>query len=218
MRYRVLSSVAIAALVVAGCGGGDDELSFDDFQDAVEGDDPDDDTDGNSSNDDGDDGSDDDGDEGPGFGGFESGEIVLTGAEEVTYAVGDPALGFVSGGGCGGENYGLSVNVQNQEAQVTMAQISVDIDEDMSGGRTGTFPAEEVSLIVIPDGDMMSSRTYDGPGTLDVIEHDNAAPDFDLNERRTVLSITGTLEASGADDEEGTVELDADLVWVMGCP
>jgi hypothetical protein len=210
--------VAVAALVVAGCGGDDDDGSsvdeaVDEAVDETSSNDGSSD-DGNSDDDDRDDSS----DEGPGFGNFESGEIVLTGAEEVTYAVGDPALGFISGGGCGGENYGISVNVQNAEAQVTMAQISAGIDEDMSGGRTGTFPVEELSLIVIPDGDMMSSRTYEGPGTMEVIEHDNAAPDFILNDRRTVLSITGTLEASGPDDPAGTVELAADLVWVMGCP
>lgn len=208
---RSLGSVlVVTALALTASCGGDDELPFDDLDDL---DDIVDETET-------DDGANDDDQsvDGPGFGNFESGQIVLTGAEEATYAVGDPALGFVSGGGCGGENYGISVNVQNAEGQFTMAQISAGIDEDMSGGRTGTFPVEEVSLLIIPDGDMSSSRTYEGPGTLDVIEHDNAAPDFDLNERRTVLSITGTLEADGADDPPGTVELDADLVWIMGCP
>lgn len=218
---RSLGSVlVVAALALTASCGGDDELPFDDLDDL---DDIVDESETNDTNDDAnDDANSDDNDDqsadGPGFGNFESGEIVLTGAEEATYAVGDPALGFVSGGGCGGENYGISVNVQNAEGQFTMAQISADIDEDMSGGRTGTFPVEEVSLLMIPDGDMAAARTYEGPGTLDVIEHDNAAPDFDLNERRTVLSITGTLEANGADDEPGTVELDADLVWIMGCP
>lgn len=204
-----------AALVVTACGG-DDDLSLDDIQDAVESDD--------ESGDSGESGSDESGDddsgdaaEGPGFGNFESGAIVVSGAEDVTYSVGDSALGFISGGGCGGENYGISVNVQDADAQVTMAQISANIDEDMNGGRTGTFPVEEVSLMIVPDGDMMAMRVYEGPGTMDVVEHDNAAPDFDLNERRTVLSITGTLD--GANPEtEGTIELDADLVWIMGCP
>ena len=207
--------MVLAAFVLAGCGGGDDESSFDDLEDAIESGDASDSDDGS---DDGSEGDDDQNDTGPGFGEFESGTIVLTGDEQVTYDVADPALGFISGGGCGGENYGLSVNVQDRAAQVTMAQISAGIDEDMSGGRTGTFPVEDISLLIVPDGDMMSSRSYSGPGTLDVIEHDNAAPDFVLNDRRTVLSITGTLEASGADDPEGTVELDADLVWIMGCP
>lgn len=219
MRYRrrIFSTLTAAALVVTACGG-DDDLSLDDIQDTVERDDEsgDDSDSGESGSGDDSDDSGDDGD-GPGFGNFESGAIVVSGAEDVTYSVDDPALGFISGGGCGGENYGISVNVQNADAQVTMAQISANIDEDMNGGRTGTFPVEEVSLMIVPDGDMMAMRSYEGPGTMDVVEHDNAAPDFNLNERRTVLSITGTLEAANP-ETEGTVELDADLVWIMGCP
>ena len=227
LRSTVSAVIAAALLVTAGCGGDDDngatdlqpaDIASDETSGSDSNDNDNDSNDSDSNdNDSNDNDNDNASDVGVGFGNFESGQIAVAGAEDVTYAVGDPALGFISSGGCGGQNYGLSANVQNADAQVTVAQVSVNLDEDMSGGRTGTFPAEEITLLIVPDGDMMSARSYEGPGTLDVIEHDNAAPDFDPNQRRTVLSLTGTLEPTG-DTADGAVELDADLVWVMGCP
>ncbi|MCB0967339.1 MAG: hypothetical protein KDB37_10930 [Ilumatobacter sp.] len=215
MRYqgRKWASMAIvAAIVVAGCGGDDDDVSLDDLDDAPASDEPSD-----QPSDDSDDGDDTDGEEGPGFGGFVSGQIVVAGAEDVTYAVDDASLSWISGGGCSDGRFGISVNVQEADTMLTAAQVDVSIDEDLSGGGTGSFETDELRFIIIPDGDMMAMRSYEGPGTFEVLEHDNAAPDFIPNDRRTTLRITGTLDATSP-DTEGTVDLDAELVWVMGCP
>jgi len=151
-------------------------------------------------------------DSGPGFGEFESGMVTLSGAEQMTYSIGDPAYTFVGAGGCGGGSFGMTVNATEADTGYTALQLSAQIDSDLDGGGTGTFEVEEISLLVATDGDLAASRSYDGPGTLVVSEHDTGGANGDLNARRMAITLDGTLSG------DGDVDVAADLVWVMGCP
>lgn len=217
---RLVVLLAIGAFAVAGCGGGDDD-SIDlgdvsaDANDASD--------DANSSNDDNrsddDNGSDDD-DSSPseaGFGEFISGAITITGDEELTYSVDDPALDIIGGGGCGAGTFGFTLQARESDTGFTAMQLAAEIDADLSGGATGTFPVETLSLVTVTDGDVAASRSYDGPATMVVSEHDTGGATSDPNARRMVISFDGILVGSPSDGG-GEVEVLADLVWVMGCP
>lgn len=89
-------------------------------------------------------------------------------------------------------------------------------DADLSAG-TGTYGVEDVTLIDVTDGDLAASRSYSGPGTMSITEHDTGGVSADLNARRMAITLEGTLEADGPDGD-GEVDAAADVLWVMGCP
>ncbi len=154
---------------------------------------------------------------GAGFGEFISGTIAFSGGEDETYAIDDPASAFTGSGGCGGGQFGFSINAVAPDTGYTLFQLSAGMDEDLSGGATGTYDVDEVALLVVPDGDLSASRRYEGPGTIAVTEHDTGGIDSDLNSRRMAITLEGTLDAMGS-DADGTVDVSADVLWVMGCP
>ncbi len=207
---RLLTLAVAAALAVAGCGGDDvsdvvdsGEASAD--ADADVGSDSDSDVEDTSSD-----------DSGPGFGEFVTGTVTLSGAEDAVYTVDDPAYTMIGAGGCAGGSFGITVNAAEAETGFTALQVSAQIAEDLSGGGTGTFDVEDVSVFAVTDGDIAAGRSYDGPGTITIAEHDTGGPSADLNARRMAITLEGTLVGTG--DTDGEVEVAADVVWVMGCP
>jgi hypothetical protein len=213
---RFVTLAAVGALALAACGGGDD-----DADDAIDAGEPapaevasDDATSGDEDADDGGD----DGDEASdaAFGEFVSGTIALGGAEDATYAVDDPAYTFVGAGGCGGSEFGMTINATEADTGYTAFQLGASIDADLSGGETGTFEVGEMTLLAVTDGDLAGGRTYEGPGTMSITEHDTGGADSDPNARRMAITLEGTLEATGEGD--GSVDVSADVLWVMGCP
>lgn len=88
---------------------------------------------------------------------------------------------------------------------------------DLSGGAIGTFPVEKVALVAVTDGDVPASRSYDGPATMAVSEHDTGGATSDPNARRMAVTFDGSL-AGPPSDRGGEVEVSADVEWVMGCP
>lgn len=210
---RLITLLAIGALAVVACGG-DDPFDLGDVSEAdiADGADGGSDT-GDESGSDDNDGS----PTGPGFGDFISGEITVTGDEEGTYAVDDPTLDFVSGGGCLDGNFGISIQPRAADTGFTVMQLSAEVDADLSGGVTGTYPVEDVALLVVTNTDFGTGPTYRGPGTLVISEHDTGGATGDLNARRMAITIDGSLAGSPSDGG-GEVEVSAELVWVMGCP
>jgi len=213
---RLLALMAVAAMAVAACGGSDDAG---DESDSVE-------TASGSAASDAETADDEDtssGDGGSseaseaGFGDFLSGTITLGGAEDSTYSIDDPTYAFVGAGGCSDSNFGISINGREADTGFTAFQINAGIDADLSGGDTGTFDVEEMTLLVTTDGDIAASRTYSGPGTMSITEHDTGGASMDLNARRMAITLDGTLEATGPDGE-GEADVTADVLWVMGCP
>jgi len=226
---KLVALLATGALALAACGGdGDSDDAADTGDTAAEqtdggadGDGADSGSDGSDSSDSGsgsdDSGSDDsDGDSQPGFGEFVSGTITLTGAEEMTYTVGDPAFDFIGAGGCGGGQFGVSIQVLDADTGFTAAQVGAGVDADLDGGGTGTFDVDDMDVLIVPDGNLAAGRTYDGTGTMVVSEHDTGGADAVLNERRMAITFDGTV--SGTGEAEGDVDVAADVLWVMGCP
>jgi hypothetical protein len=210
---RLVTFAAVGALVLGACGGSDDGGDAFDAAESASGDTDSDEA--GSSDGDADEASDDS--SGAGFGEFVSGTIAFSGAEEQTYAVDDPAYTFVGAGGCGGGEFGMSVNVTEADTGYTAFQLGAGIDADLSGGQTGVFEVEAMSLVAVTDGDIGASRSYEGPGTMSITEHDNGGADSDLDSRRMAVTLEGTLDATGADGD-GPVDVSADVLWVMGCP
>lgn len=210
---RFVMFLAIGALAVAACGGGDDDPIdvatseaeapaaevAEEASDAAET------------------GSDESSSSEVGFGEFISGAITLAGDENATYSVDDPTLDFVGGGGCGADTFGVTIQVRRADTGVTTMQLSAEVDGDLSGGGTGTFPVQKMSLVTVTEGDPVESRSYDGPATMVVTEHDTGGATSDLDARRMAISLEGALAGSPSDGG-GDVELSADLLWVMGCP
>jgi predicted small secreted protein len=218
MRHRIarlVALVAVGSFVLAACGGSDDAGDAIDAGDltedaaATENDD--------SSSDDGSSDSEDSSadESAAAFGEFVSGTISLSGAEDVTYAVDDPAFEIIGAGGCGGGSFGFTISATEADTGFTTLQLSAQVAEDLSGGGTGAFEVDDVSVIVVTDGDVGSSRSYDGPGTLTITEHDTGGPSADPNARRMAVELEGTLAGGG---DTGDVDVAADVRWVMGCP
>ena len=207
----LVTFVAVGSLVAAACGGGDDDSS--DVPDPVE-------EQVEDSESEQDAGRDDEGDSTVDseavFGDLISGTIGFSGAEDVTYVVGDAAYKFTGAGGCSAAEFGISVNTTETDTGYTVFQLDAAVDADLNGGGTGTFEVEEMTLLAVTDGDFSSSRTYEGPGTVSITEHDTGGADNELNERRMAITMEGSLEAGS--EGEGTVDVSADFVWVMGCP
>jgi len=211
---RLVVLFTIGAVAVAACGGGDDDSTElgDVAADASDASD-----DASSSDDDT--SADDDGGSSSeaSFGEFISGAITVTGDEELTYSVNDPALDFIGAGGCGTSTFGITVQVRESDTGFTAMQLATEIDADLSGGATGTFPVENLGLVTVTDGDVAASRSYEGPATMVVSEHDTGGATSDPNARQMVFTLDGLLVGSPSDGG-GEVEVLADLVWVMGCP
>ncbi len=152
-----------------------------------------------------------------GVGEFVSGTVTLTGAEESTYSIDDPAYTFFGAGGCSDTNFAISFNAREADTEYTALQLEAQIDADLNGGGTGTYDVEKMTLIAATGGDLAASRTYSGPGTMSITEHDTGGSSADLIARRMAFTLEGTLEADGLDGE-GEVDVAADVLWVMGCP
>ncbi len=152
-----------------------------------------------------------------GFGGFSSGTVTVTGIDEASYSVSDPALQWNGGGGCNATQFGIVVNANESDTGFTAMQLTAQIDADLNGGGTGTFDVEGVTLLLVTDGDVAAGRPYRGDGTMVIAEHDTGGPSSDPNARRMAITIDGTLESTTT-GVDGTVDLVADLVWIMGCP
>jgi hypothetical protein len=210
---RLVALLTIGALAVVACGGGDDDSTElgDVAADASVASD-------NASSSDDDTSADGDGGASSeaGFGEFVSGEIIVTGDEDLAYSVGDPSLDFISGGGCLDGTFGIVIQPRQTDTGFSVMQLSAEIDEDLSGGATGTYPVEDISLLVVTDTDFGTGPTYRGPGTMVVSEHDTGAA-TDPNSRRMAITFDGKLAGSPSGGG-GEVEVSADVVWVMGCP
>jgi hypothetical protein len=72
-----------------------------------------------------------------------------------------------------------------------------------------------MTLLVVTDGDLAAGRSYEGPATMVVSEHDTGGPTSDLNARRMAITLDGTL--AGSPSGGGEVDVSADVLWVMGC-
>lgn len=159
--------------------------------------------------------------DGPGFGEAIEADVALTGATPVSYATGDADTLFVVAGGCiPAETPTFGVNLQvldtTEEALgggdgVTAAHVTGSVEADLAGGSTGTFDLEDLQVTVFdPPGDLAAGQEYRGQGVLDITVHDAPA---ELTERRMNLTISG----EGLSGDAGEVDLQVDLVWVMGC-
>lgn len=147
---------------------------------------------------------------GAGFGAVTGGEVVLSGAIEQSWSHEGDGYSFIAAGGCQGDQFGAQIQV-NDEAPQTVAQVLVGLDEDLSGGTTGSWETDDVRLVLIDWTDGMQQTSYDGEGTVEVSVHDAPA---ELGERRMALQVTAT----GLEGDEGSVDLDASVDWIMGCP
>lgn len=107
-----------------------------------------------------------------GFGEFVSGTVALTGAEESSYSIDDPPYTYFGAGGCSGANFGLTFDVREADTEPTALQLSAQIGADLSGGGTGTYDVEKMTLIAVSNGDLSASRSYIGSGTLVITEHE----------------------------------------------
>lgn len=159
--------------------------------------------------------------DGPGFGEAIEADVALTGAIETSYGTGDADTLFRLAGGCmPGETPTFGVNLQvldtTEEALgggpgVTAAQVTGSVEADLAGGSTGTFDLEDLQVTVFdPPGDLAAGQEYRGEGVLDITVHDAPA---ELNERRMNLTISG----EGLSGDAGEVDVEVNLVWVMGC-
>jgi hypothetical protein len=144
------------------------------------------------------------GDSGAGFGEAIEATVALSGAVEQTYALGDGEI--ILGGGCQGTRFGVQIQVRDA-AGSTAVNAQVDVDEDLTGGVTGTFPADPVLVQVFGD----EQTTYRGAGEMTITAHDAADA---LNDRR----IAFELEAPGLEGSDGALDFSATSTWVMGCP
>jgi hypothetical protein len=214
--------IAAAALVLAACGGGDgdgdadpgdlggiiddarEQVAEDRAAEGADGDNGDGPADGGAA-------------DAPAFGEFAALNVTVLGTDTATYVLDDLDLTWVGAGGCGGSNFGVSINAVEAGTGFTALQLSAQIDEDLGGGATGSFPVEEMTLLLVTDGDIAGARSYAGPGTMVIEAHETGGATSDPNARRMDLTIEGSLEAAGV-DQVGTVEVLADVVWVMGCP
>lgn len=209
-RTTPLAALLAVSLLVAGCGGDDD--TADDADDAAAEDVADDVAVDEEPAEDGDDGAGADGGEAAAGAGFGSatGTLAITGAVEETYEQGADGVTMTVAGGCSGSQFGLAVQINDATPQ-TVAQLGLQIDQDLGGGTTGTFDVEDLELNVFDWSDGLTQTGYDGSGTLDVQVHDAPA---ELNERRMVIVVTG----QGLEGGDGAVDVTAELDWVMGCP
>ena len=117
---------------------------------------------------------------------------------------------MIAAGGCGGGQFGLALQV-NDDTPQTVAQLGLQIDEDLGGGATGTYDLEDLELNLFDWSDGLTQTSYDGPGTLVVEVHEAPA---ELDDRRMLITVTGT----GLEGEDGSLDVTAELDWVMGCP
>jgi hypothetical protein len=213
---RLVATLAIGAVALVACGGGDDD-SIDPGDAAADANDVSGDASASDDDDDGGSADDDSSSSEAGFGEFISGEITITGDEELTYSVDDPAFDYIGGGGCGTGTFGFTLQAREADTGFTAMQLAAEVDADLSGGATGSYPVEQLGLVTVTDGDVAASRSYEGPATMVVSEHDAGGATSDPNTRRMVISFDGALVGSPSDGG-GEVEVSADLVWVMGCP
>jgi hypothetical protein len=213
--FRIAAVLAVGSLAVAACGGGDDDAGAGDDAIEADTDEATDDATGDDAATGDDGGAGDDGDSSAaaavGFGELASGTIVLTGAEDQTYAVDDPSYVFRTGGGCGGGEFGMTIMANDAASGATAFQLDAIVDADLTGGVTGTFDVEDISLAVITDGDLAGSRTYEGPGTIDITEHDTGGATDDPNARRMALTLEGSVAGTGPEND-GSVDVSADIV------
>jgi len=144
------------------------------------------------------------GDSGAGFGEAIEATVALSGAVEQTYTLDDGEITL--GGGCRGTRFGVQIQVRDA-AGPTVLDAQVDVDEDLTGGVTGTFPADPVLVQVFGDEQI----TYRGAGEMTITTHDAADA---LNDRR----IAFELEAPGLEGSDGTLDFGTTATWVMGCP
>lgn len=224
-RSRVL--VLAAALVVVACGGTDDTRQPDSATEAVA---PTSDSLGPTSAGDaeaaqspsaqpGSGGA----SEGPGFGAALNATLGVSGAIEETLTMG-PETPFVVAGGCLDDDFGIAIqgNPADQAELLsgevdpatlgTAVSASANVETDLSGGQTGEFDVEDVEVRVV-DYARETTMVFDGPGSIEVVEH--VAPN-ELNDRRMDVTLSATgLEA---DDGDETLDLEASVTWVMGCP
>jgi hypothetical protein len=197
-------TVALAlAVVVTGCGGGDDEGSATADQ-----------TDGsldptNSSDDSS-------GDIAPeasaevAFGEIVDGTFILTGASDQQYYVSNTELAYRLDGGCEDGSFGFVVDVGDPTGEVTFATFGVQLQQDLSGGVTGTFDPVDAEITVIPNGNPSDSVSYAGPLEMVVSEHAVAA---DLNSRRMTIALSGSIPS-----DRGDLVVDVAFRWAMACP
>ena len=94
---------------------------------------------------------------------------------------------------------------------MTAVSVTGPVEADLAGGSTGTFDLEDLAVTVFdPPGDIAAGQDYRGEGVLDITVHDAPAEHAD---RHMNLTITG----EGLSGNAGEVDLEVDLVWVMGC-
>jgi hypothetical protein len=199
---RLLVGFVVIALVAVACGGDDaDDASREPTSDG-----------GGAGQTDG--GDDDDDAASAGFGEALEATIELSGAVDEAYTPG-PGTSFRFGGGCQEGVFGVHMQVNDTALEQTIASVLVSIDEDLSGGETGTYDAD-LQVELFEPGDLSQRQEFRGSGTIEVTRHD--APD-DLNARRMDFVVAGDgLERSDGLESDGALAVDADVRWVMGCP
>lgn len=214
-RGRLAVAFFVVMLALSACGGGGNGDPLEEAGDSI-------DEDGTvvGDSDEGEAG-DPDVTDGPGFGEAIEADVELTGAIQASHGTGDPDTLFNVAGGClPADTPTFGVNLQvldtSQEALgggpgVTAAQVTGSVEADLAGGSTGTFDLEDLQVTVFdPPGDLAAGQEYRGQGVLDITVHDAPA---ELTERRMDLTISG----EGLSGDAGEVDLQVDLVWIMGC-
>lgn len=213
-RGRFAVPLLIVMLTLSACGGVGDTLD-----EAVEAIDEDDTMAGDS---DGGEADAPDDSDGPGFGEAIEVVVALTGAIQASYSTGDADTLFRVAGGCipaDVPTFGVNLQVLDASVEalgggpgVTAAQVTGSVETDLAGGSVGTFELDDLEVRVFdPPGDLDTEQRYRGEGVLEITVHDAPA---ELTERRMNLTISG--EGLSGDTDE--IDLQVDLVWVMGCP
>lgn len=159
--------------------------------------------------------------DGPGFNEAIEADVALTGATQASYGTGDADTLFRLAGGCipaDTPTFGVNLQVLDTSEEalgggpgVTAVSVTGSVEADLAGGSTGTFDLEDLAVTVFdPPGDIAAGQEFRGEGVLDITVHDAPA---EHAERRMNLTITG----EGLSGDAGEVDLEVDLVWVMGC-
>jgi hypothetical protein len=144
-----------------------------------------------------------------GFGELIEGSFIFTGVVEQRYYVSDDELEFQLGGGCSDGAFGFSVLIRSAETDAPVAQLTAQMQQDLSGGGIGEFEVD-ADVALFSDDNIPEA---DGPMRMIISEHNTGGANADFNARRMTVTLLGAVPT-----DAGDIDVDVTFRWVMGCP